>query len=111
MSTNESIEKAIQLNEKKTELLKELKESLIYEKCTYDVRREPGRNNRFMLFEILTSKEVKYGTDKEIRTWLERRNVPNNKVYNYEMIEYVEPVKVEDTGFRLNGRVTKRLEY
>lgn len=77
----------ISASEKMTNLIKEHRESSIYEICLYDVRPDPGRPNRFMLFEISTSEEKKYGSAREIRTWLERRNHPKDKVYNFHLIQ------------------------
>lgn len=105
-----NIDKVIELSEKKTGLLKELKQSQIYETCDYHVVPTPGRVADFMLFEIATQKEVRNGNAQYIRTWLDRRKIPNEKVYHYYLIEYKEPVKVEDTGFRVNNRITKRLQ-
>ena len=89
----EPIDTAIQLTEKKVSLLKELKQSQIYESCDYHVVATPGRTADFILFEIAAQKEVRNGNAQYIRTWLERRKIPNNKVYDYKLIEYKEPVK------------------
>lgn len=105
------LDKLIELEEKKVGLLKKLKESLEYEDCKYHVVQPESTRQFFMLFEIATQQEVRAGNAQYIRTWLERRSIPNEQVYGYELIKYVEPVKLESTGFYINGRITKRLEW
>lgn len=94
----------IKLTEKKVALLKEYKQSAIYETCLYDVRDlsdgkfQPFSSpRRFLLFEISSKKEVQFGHAGDIRRWLERHKVPEDKVYNYEAIRKPEP-KTEDNG-------------
>lgn len=82
------IDRLIELSEKKTELLKELKEATDYENCIYDVRETPGQPEFYMLFEISTSSLIREGNAAYIRKWLERRNIKSNKVYNYNIIKY-----------------------
>lgn len=69
------------------ELAKEYKQAVIYKSCTYDVRPLTGRWDYYMLFEIESKKRVQDGSPREIRKWLERRNIPPEKVYNYSIIE------------------------
>lgn len=78
------IDKLIELSEKKTELLKELKQSLIYEQSVYDVRR--CNKDTFMLFEISTHKIVRSGNAEYIHKWLQRRKIKPELVYNYELL-------------------------
>lgn len=82
-----NIDKLIELSEKRVELTKELKQSLIYESCLYHViRDECNRNHLFFLYDITTTQQIRYDTAPKLRTWLERRKVPNEKVYDYHLI-------------------------
>lgn len=106
----DNINKLIKLTEKKVDLLKEAKESMIYETCTYHVV-QPEKRQYFMLYEIATQKLVRDGDSSYIRKWLERRNIPVDKIYNYQLIEYFTPVKVEYSGhLKINGRNVKTIE-
>jgi hypothetical protein len=82
----DNLDQLIDLSEKKTDLLKEYKESLAYEQCTHDVRKDPGRVGRFMLFDIKTSQEVTYGSSHEVTRWLTRRGVKPEQTYNYKLL-------------------------
>lgn len=89
------IDEVIALAERKVGLLKELKESMAIEKCDYHVVQLPRASGlyneplRFIMYETATNAEVRYGTPKEIRTWLERRKIPAKKVYGYHLIAQI----------------------
>lgn len=80
------IDKAIELSEKRTELLKEYKESLAYEDCDYDVQKVPGEQEMYMLYDK-NQQCVRDGAASYVKSWLNRRKIPNNKVYNYKILE------------------------
>jgi hypothetical protein len=75
------LDKLIQLSGHKMALLKELKESIVYENCIYDIRRISGR---LYLFDIKTKKEIFCSNPK---TWLDRRKIGINKVYNSHLLK------------------------
>ena len=104
------IDRLIDLTEKKIDLLKETRESITYESCLYDVQACPGRLSYFMLFEIATGKEVRAGDAGDIRTWLERRKIVNEVVYNYTLIEH-KPRTIIESSLRIGGRPIKRIEF
>ena len=86
-----SIDKLIELSEKQTELLKELKESLHYESCTYDVREIPGYDiasmeKKYMIFEIATGNEVTFGYREGLLRWFDLRNIPQHKIHNIQIL-------------------------
>jgi hypothetical protein len=86
-----SIDKLIELSEKQTKLLKELKESLHYESCTYDVREIPGYDvasmqKKYMIFEIATGKEVTFGYREGSLRWFDLRNIPQHKIHNIQIL-------------------------
>jgi dTDP-4-amino-4,6-dideoxygalactose transaminase len=81
-----SIDKLIELNERKTELLKEYRESLKYEQCLYHIIEQTDRKNYFFLIEISTEKIVREGTPERLRSYLQLRKINESKVYNYKPI-------------------------
>lgn len=85
----DKITKLIELTEQKLSLLKELKESLKYESCLYDVREMPGSTGKkkYMLFEIATGKQITFGYAEGLLRWFYMRNVPTEKVYNIEILK------------------------
>lgn len=77
-----SLNKLIELSKKKTELLKELKSSLEYEKCTHEIIKIPldRREFIFVVYDIKSGKEVFESKDmSSIDKWLNRRGI--TKVY------------------------------
>ena len=77
-----SLNKLIELSEKKTELLKEIKSSLEYEKCTHELIKIPLNRLEFIfvVYDIKSGKEVFENKDKsKVDEWLNRRVI--TKVY------------------------------
>lgn len=86
-----SIDKLIELSERQTKLLKELKESLLYESCIYEVREIPGYDvksmeKKYMIFDIATGKEVTFGYAESLLNWFDLRNIPQHKIYNIQIL-------------------------
>lgn len=81
------------------ELAKELKEATIYEQCSHDVRPLTGRKDYYLLFEKTgnTTPLMHEGPAKRIRTYLERRGIEPDKVYNYHLIKQEEPKDANNT--------------
>ena len=79
------IDKLIQATEKKLDLLNELKESLHYEQCIYDVVQLPD-GGKFMVIEISTKKEVRFDYPSQLVKWFDRRKIDKDKVYNYNKL-------------------------
>jgi len=75
------------MQDKRTQLMKDLEASTIYELCTYDVRPDEGRRGHFFLFDISTKKMVSDGTTFTIIKWINRRNIDINLVYNNEILK------------------------
>ena len=75
----ETANELIKLEIKKISLLQELRASLTYEQCIYDIVQF---GDTYSVFEIATKKEKHFGTRTNVLTWLERRNVAHDKVYN-----------------------------
>lgn len=76
-----TIDQLIELNNKKSALLQELKQSLEEEAADYVVCKVPPMLNetRFVLVKRDTGKEMCYGTKSEIEKFITRRNI--NKIY------------------------------
>lgn len=86
-----SIDKLIELAEKQVKLLKELKESLHYESCIYEVREIPGYDvksmeKKYMVFDIATGREVTFGYAESLLHWFDIRNIKQNKIYNIQIL-------------------------
>ncbi len=85
------IDKLIELSERQTKLLKELKESLYYESCTHEVREIPGYDlksmeKKYMVFEIATGRDVTFGYAESLLHWFDIRNIKQNKIYNIQIL-------------------------
>lgn len=82
----EKIDKLIEASERLTSLLKELKQSQLYEACIYDVREVPGYDTekKYIVYEIATGKEVTFGYASGLLLWFDLRNIPHDKIYNIQ---------------------------
>lgn len=78
----------IEMSAKKTELLKEYKESLTYEQCDYDLVKQPNKAGYYFLFKISTSTMVADGTAKDIRRFVTRHSSPE-RVHNYGILTQI----------------------
>lgn len=86
----ENIDKLIELHEKKIALLKEYKESVIYEGCDYHAVELPGRRGYFLLY-LISDHELKYeGTSVRMCIWLRIHKIPAAKVYGAKDIDYTD---------------------
>ena len=79
------IDEIIEQTEIKLDLLKELRESLTYEQCVYDVVQLPD-GGKFMVFEIATKKEVRYDYPAKLVKWFDRIKADKTKIYNYKKL-------------------------
>ena len=79
------IDEIIKETEKKLDLLRELKQSLYYEECIYDVIQLPD-GGKFMVFEIATKKEVRCDYPARLIKWFDRIKVDKDKIYNYNKL-------------------------
>lgn len=82
------MDELILLSEKMTSLLKEYKESKIYESCTYHVIKDQNcfPVNRYFLYRIEDKKQILYSNKEKIISWLSIRKIETNTVYNYEIL-------------------------
>ena len=69
----------IQLTEKKLNLLKELKNSLIYEDCTHAIEKNIGFCNNYFLIHIQSKIIIYDGTLLKIENYCKKRNI--EKIY------------------------------
>lgn len=85
-----SIDKLIQLTEKKAELLRELKEAQIYEACKYHLIKDSSRTPRepayYLLYEIATGKLVKDGSAAMVKAYINRHQA-EQLTYNYSFTQ------------------------
>lgn len=95
MTATYTIGDVILASQKMTGLLKEYQESKKYEQCDYHITQDHAvlPMKRYFLFRIAGQEQIKYSTPEVIRTWLSRRNVPDNKVYGIELIT---PKNIDD---------------
>lgn len=79
----------IEKSQQMTTLLIEYREAKKYESCLYHVVKEMPhpRHEYFMLFDIVSQKMVRDGSKQYIQSWLNRRKVPDDKVYNIESLK------------------------
>ena len=83
----DKIQHIIDLSEQKTILLKELKESVIYEEKIYDLARfDMGFNKSYILFNISDKKEVFSGRLDSIKSYIKTRNIDINTIYNNKFL-------------------------
>ena len=79
----QKLEKVILLTEKKVKLLKELKESLIFESCKFHiVEHNEGHAKRYSFFEIATKENLIFGSLQKIKSFVKRRKIDKNIIYN-----------------------------
>ena len=71
------MDKIIKLTEKKLNLLKELKNSLIYEKCTHTIEKNIGFYDNYFLICIESKKIIFDGTLLKIQSYCKKRNIKN----------------------------------
>jgi len=78
----------ISKSEKMTSLLKEYKESLIYENCKYHLIKDENCKpmERYFLYLIEGQKQLLYCTKEKIKQYLSIRNIDTKTVYNYSII-------------------------
>lgn len=86
MKKEELVAQAIILSYEKVHLLEELLESMIHERCDYHVDLNTGMRGHYFLIFIKDGKIVESGTSKKILSWLNRRNVDQDKVYKYQRL-------------------------
>ena len=78
----EPIDKAIELTEKKVKLLKELKQSQIFETMTYDcVNHGEGRHS---LIHIATKKNICHGHKGRLEGFIRRRGIDKDTIYRWD---------------------------
>jgi len=83
MKTEDKIQNLIDLSEQKTILLKELKESVIYEQKKYDlVSFDMGFNKSYILFNISKKTEVLSGRIDTIKSYITSRKIDIDTIYN-----------------------------
>jgi hypothetical protein len=83
MKTEDKIQQVIDLSEQKTSLLKELKESVIYEQKSYDlIKFNIGFENTYLLIRISDKIEVSSGGINIIKSFIKIRNIDIDTIYN-----------------------------
>jgi len=81
------IEHLIELSEKKTSLLRELKESVIYEEKIYDlIRFDMGFQKNYVLYLISGKKELKSGRISDIKSYIRLRNIDIKTIHNNNVL-------------------------
>jgi len=83
----ETIDKLIELNDKKTALLKELKDALTYENCNFAIDKQPDRDGRYFLIDIATKKIVCDGTPDRIKRYLNLRKIDTDLVFHFNKLQ------------------------
>lgn len=71
------MDKIIKLTEKKLNLLKELKNCLIYEQCTHTIEKNIGFYDNYFLICIESKKIIFDGTLLKIQNYCDKRNIKN----------------------------------
>ncbi len=86
------IQNTIQLNEKKTKLLKEYLESIKYEKCTYHLvnDKEYKYRNIFYLIDIKTNNILQVGSLGRIKSYINLRKIDIDEIYNNDILKVIE---------------------
>lgn len=83
MKSEDKIQQVIDLSEQKTNLLKELKESVIYEQKIYDLRRiDMGFDKSYILFNISDQTEVTSGRMDRIKSFIKTKRIDIDSIYN-----------------------------
>jgi len=75
----------ITLSARRTQLMIELKESLLYEQATYHLVK-PDKTNYYMLFQIANKQRVADGRPANIKSYLRLRKIDPKSVYNIDII-------------------------
>lgn len=86
------IQKTIQLNEKKTKLLKEYLEAIKYEKCTYNLvhDKECKYRNIFYLIDKKTNNISQAGRLGRIKSYINLRKIDIDSIYNNDILKVEE---------------------
>jgi len=83
MKTEDKIQQVIDLSDQKTILLKELKESVIYEQKKYDLRLVVmGFDKSYILFNISNQTEVSSGRIDRIKSFIKIKCIDIETIYN-----------------------------
>ena len=83
MKYEDKIQQVIDLSEQKTTLLKELKESVIYEQKKYNlIMFKMSMEKSYILINISEQKEVSTGRLDSIKSYIKTRNIEMNSIYN-----------------------------
>ena len=78
----ELIDRIIVLTEKKVKLLKELKESLKYEKCKYHlVEDKKVFPTRYSLIDISSEETLAYGSAARINSYIKLKNINRELIH------------------------------
>ena len=84
------VAEVIALTERKLRLLIELEMSIKREYCTHSVEKNEINSGALFLIDLRTKAIVVSGrSKKDIIKYLNRRNVPDNKVFNLNLIKKV----------------------
>ena len=92
------IQKTIQLNEKKTKLLKEYLEAIKYEKCTYNLvhDKECKYRNIFYLIDKKTNNISQAGRLGRIKSYINLRKIDIDSIYNNDILKVIEVIEVTE---------------
>ena len=77
----QEIDILIKLTERKTELLKELKQSIIYESKKYHLLKIDNHPKSHALILISSGQMVKHGTAQQIKSYCRTRKIKENEIY------------------------------
>jgi hypothetical protein len=77
------LDQAIEISEKKTALLKKLKESILFEDCVYELIKHDELPVRYSLFEISSGINLCFGNLMRVGSYVNNRKIDTEKIYNY----------------------------
>jgi hypothetical protein len=81
-----NIDSVIDSSNKLTELLKEYKESLIFEKCKYHLVSFDN-SKQYGLYLIESKKDIVFGPKNRIESYLRLRNIDTTLIYNFSSLK------------------------
>lgn len=81
-NTSAKIDQTIDLHQKQIELLKELKNSLQYQKSKYEIiTHKESLPLRYSLFEIATRRNLCHGTMEKLNSFMRLRAIDKSQVF------------------------------
>ena len=79
------IDELVKLSEQQIALYKEMKQAILYERATHDIRKDNYRHNHFYMFDKQTKKAVYEGNMDKMVKYINTRNIDPFKVYGLQI--------------------------